>query len=163
VPRPGRFTPGKESRYPLHRRLGGPQRRSERVRKISPLPGFDTRTVQTVASRFTDWATPAHIGMSVHAIKVYTGVGEYLHIFLALKQDAVVVSFNLQPLYLCGNISACRLNGMMCGPRIQYKPFIEGSHGIEIRSLCCPVRSLLSIPREVPRLSGQRSQMSYVT
>ena len=30
-PRPGRFTPGKESRCPLHRRLGGPQGRSGRV------------------------------------------------------------------------------------------------------------------------------------
>ena len=33
TPRPGRFTPGKETRYPLYRRLGGPQDRSGRVRK----------------------------------------------------------------------------------------------------------------------------------
>ena len=32
--------PGK-TRYPLYRRLGGPQGRSGRVRKISPLLGFD--------------------------------------------------------------------------------------------------------------------------
>jgi hypothetical protein len=31
--------------------LGGSQGRSGRVRKISPLPGFDPRTVQPVASR----------------------------------------------------------------------------------------------------------------
>jgi len=30
--------------------------RSGRVRKISPSPGFDPRTVKSVASRFTDWA-----------------------------------------------------------------------------------------------------------
>jgi hypothetical protein len=30
------------------------------VRKISPPPGFDPRTVQPVASRYTDWAIPAH-------------------------------------------------------------------------------------------------------
>jgi hypothetical protein len=39
--------PGK-TRYPLYRRLGGPQGRSGRVRKISPpppQPGFDSRTV----------------------------------------------------------------------------------------------------------------------
>ena len=36
TPRPGRFTPGKKSRYILYRRLGGPQRRSGWVRKISP-------------------------------------------------------------------------------------------------------------------------------
>jgi len=35
MPRPGRFIPIKESRYPLYRRLGGPQGRSGRVRKIS--------------------------------------------------------------------------------------------------------------------------------
>jgi hypothetical protein len=51
-----RFTPGKETRYPLYRRLGGPQGRSGRVRKISPPPGFDSRTVQPVASRYTDYA-----------------------------------------------------------------------------------------------------------
>jgi hypothetical protein len=39
--RPGRFlSPGK-TRYPLYRRLGGPQGRSGQVRKISPPPGFD--------------------------------------------------------------------------------------------------------------------------
>jgi hypothetical protein len=46
TPRPGRFTPGKETRYSLYRRLGRPEDRSGRVRKISPLPGFDPRTVQ---------------------------------------------------------------------------------------------------------------------
>ena len=34
TPRPGRFTPGKNIRYPLYRRVGEPQGRSERVRKI---------------------------------------------------------------------------------------------------------------------------------
>jgi hypothetical protein len=38
-PRPDRFTAGKETRYPLCRRLSGPQKRSGRVRKISPWPG----------------------------------------------------------------------------------------------------------------------------
>ena len=47
---PVALPPGK-TRYPLYRGLGGPQGRSERVQKISPLPGFDPRTVQPVASR----------------------------------------------------------------------------------------------------------------
>jgi len=38
-------------RYPLYRRLGGPQGRSGLVRKISPPPGFDPRTVQPATSR----------------------------------------------------------------------------------------------------------------
>jgi hypothetical protein len=40
------------TRHPLCRSLGGPQGRSEWVRKISSPPGFDPRTVQPVASRF---------------------------------------------------------------------------------------------------------------
>ena len=59
TPRPGRFTPRKETRYPLYRRLGGPQGRSGQLQKISPLPGFDPRTVQPVVSRYTDSAIPA--------------------------------------------------------------------------------------------------------
>ena len=53
APRPGRFIP-ELTRYPLYRRLGRPQGRSGRVLKISPPPGFDPRTVQLVASRYTD-------------------------------------------------------------------------------------------------------------
>ena len=51
TPRPGRFAPWKETRYPLYSRVGGPQGRSGRVCKISPLTVFDPRTVQPVASR----------------------------------------------------------------------------------------------------------------
>ena len=46
TPRP-LYTPRK-TRYPLYRRLGEPQDRYGRVRKISPPPGFDPRTVQPV-------------------------------------------------------------------------------------------------------------------
>ena len=66
TPRPGRFNPGKDTRYPLHRRLGGPQGRSGRERKISPPAGFDPRTVQPVTSRYTDCATPAHLFVGTH-------------------------------------------------------------------------------------------------
>jgi hypothetical protein len=52
------LSPGK-TRYRLHRRLGGPHGRSERVRKILPPLGFDPQTVQPVAGRYTDWAIPA--------------------------------------------------------------------------------------------------------
>ena len=50
---PAALPPGM-TRYPLYRRLGGTQGRSGRVRKISPLKEFDPRTVQHVASRYTD-------------------------------------------------------------------------------------------------------------
>jgi hypothetical protein len=47
-----------KTRYPLYRRVGGPQGRSGRVQKISLPSGFDSRTVQPVASRYTDCAIP---------------------------------------------------------------------------------------------------------
>jgi hypothetical protein len=60
TPCPGRFTPGKETWYPLYRRLGGPQDWSGRVRKISPSLGFDPRIVQPVVSHYTDYAILAY-------------------------------------------------------------------------------------------------------
>jgi hypothetical protein len=66
APRPDHFTPGKETRYPLYRRLGGPQGWSRPVLKISPPPGFNPWTIQPVASRYTDYAIPAnYYGVSV--------------------------------------------------------------------------------------------------
>jgi hypothetical protein len=50
-----------KTRYPLYRGLGGPQSRSGRVRKFSPPPEFDPRTVQPVASLYIDRAIPAHL------------------------------------------------------------------------------------------------------
>jgi hypothetical protein len=70
TPRPGRFTSGKVTRYPLYRKLGGPQGRSGRLRKISPPPGFDPRTVQPVASSYTDWAIRALI-ICMYRVKLY--------------------------------------------------------------------------------------------
>ena len=54
--RPGRSLPPEKTRNPLYRRLGRPQGRPGQVRKISPPSGFDPRTVQPVASRYTDYA-----------------------------------------------------------------------------------------------------------
>jgi hypothetical protein len=48
TPRP--IYPKEKSRYPLYRRLDEPQGRFGQVRKISPSPEFDPRTVQPVAS-----------------------------------------------------------------------------------------------------------------
>ena len=66
--RPDRsLDPGK-TRYPLYMRLSGTQGRSGQVRKISPPPGFDLRTVQPVASRYTDYATRPIVFRYVHEI-----------------------------------------------------------------------------------------------
>jgi hypothetical protein len=47
------------ARYPFCSSLGEPQGRSGGERKISPPPEFDPRTVQPVASSYTDCAIPA--------------------------------------------------------------------------------------------------------
>ena len=57
---PAALLPGR-NRYPLYWRLGGPQGRSGRWRKVSPPPGFSLRTDNPVASRYTDCAIPAYV------------------------------------------------------------------------------------------------------
>jgi hypothetical protein len=54
APRSGRCTLGKETGYPTYSRLGGAKSRSERVRKISLPPRFDSGTGQLVAGRYAD-------------------------------------------------------------------------------------------------------------
>jgi len=54
TPRP-HFTPEK-TRYRLYRWLGGPQGRSGRAGNLVPTE-IRSRTVQSVVSRYTDWAT----------------------------------------------------------------------------------------------------------
>ena len=68
------LSPGK-TQYPLYRRLGGPQgpvwTGAENL--ATPL-GFDPRTAQPVASRYTDWAIPA----AVHpATSCYLGIFQW--------------------------------------------------------------------------------------
>jgi hypothetical protein len=67
---PAALPPGK-TRYPLCRWFGGPQGRSGRVRNISPSPGFDSRTVQPVASCYTDWAIAAYQLVRMRHCKAY--------------------------------------------------------------------------------------------
>jgi hypothetical protein len=55
--RPGRSLPPGKSRYPLYKKLGGPQDRSGQVRNILPPTGFRTQIAQPVASRYTDYDT----------------------------------------------------------------------------------------------------------
>jgi len=50
--------PGERDSLPIVRRLSGFWDRAGRVRKISPALGFESRTVQPLARRYTDWAIP---------------------------------------------------------------------------------------------------------
>jgi len=69
---------------PLYRRLGGPQCRSGRVRKISSPPGFDPRTVQPVACRYSDLVIPAQKD-AVHTREIFGSSGSR-HFILVLVQ-----------------------------------------------------------------------------
>ena len=48
--RPGRALPPGKTRYPLYRRLDGPQGRSGRAENLAPS-GFDARTALSIVSR----------------------------------------------------------------------------------------------------------------
>ena len=65
---PAALYPRGKTRYPLYRKLGGPQGRSGHVRKISPPSGLDPRAVKTVTSSYTDWATRPTITLNGRSI-----------------------------------------------------------------------------------------------
>jgi hypothetical protein len=72
-----RYATGKDTRFPLYRRLGGPQGWSEGVRNISLQLGFDSRTFQSVASRYTDHAIRHTVSRYTdHAIPIHTPIYE---------------------------------------------------------------------------------------
>ena len=52
--RTGNCTLGTEILDPLYKRLGGPRSRSGQLRKLSPSPGFEPRTAQSVASHYSN-------------------------------------------------------------------------------------------------------------
>ena len=79
TPRP-LYPPGKEGRYPLYRRLGGPRDRCGRVRKISLPPGFDTRTVQLnflLTTRNTNRSNLSYPCILVGCLQLHCGVSVY--------------------------------------------------------------------------------------
>ena len=74
--------------YPLYRRLGGPQGRSGHMLKISTPPGFDPRTVQPVASPYTDYATRPKITQK-RAVIIWI-------FFVKQKKGKILLLFSVQ-------------------------------------------------------------------
>jgi hypothetical protein len=64
--RPGRTLSSGKTRYPLYRRLGGPQGRSGQAEQLVPN-GIRSRTFQPVVSRYTDWATGPTVSLGPFA------------------------------------------------------------------------------------------------
>ena len=79
-------------RYPLYSMLGGYQSRYGQVRKISPPTGFDPRTVQPVASRYTDWAIPVPI-FSIKKI-ITKQVWEFVPAIVFCENDEILRHWN---------------------------------------------------------------------
>ena len=64
TPHPSCFTFRKEIPYPFWRSLGGAQGQSWQVQKILPPLGFNSQTVQPIASHYIDYTIPAHSSSS---------------------------------------------------------------------------------------------------
>ena len=73
--RPGRSLPPGKTRYPLYRRLDGPQGRSGQVRKISPPTAIRSPDSPARGSN-TDYATRP----------ITTYIGLYKYLFIAFKK-----------------------------------------------------------------------------
>jgi hypothetical protein len=59
MPHPGHFTPGKEMRHPLYRKMGGSQGQSGHIWKILLHRGFKPQTIQPIVSHYTNYTTAA--------------------------------------------------------------------------------------------------------
>ena len=62
MPRPGRFTPGKDLVPICVGGSVGPRACLDRREKSRPPPGFDPRTIQPIASHYTDYSGPPKAG-----------------------------------------------------------------------------------------------------
>jgi len=128
TPRP-LFTTGKDP-VPIVQEAGWAQGRSGQVRKISPLPGFDPRSVQTVASRYTDYAT--------RPTTLYTGSGRNTWRFgnTVVCRTVGVRNLSLSALlaktkhFSCHGALVCRASGFCCGDIFQKQRFCLDSEDI---------------------------------
>jgi hypothetical protein len=93
TPRPDHFTSGKETQYPLYRRLGGPQDQCGQARKIPPPSGFDSQTVQQVASRYTDWAKRMNKNCKYSLLQTWWDVKNDLQIGMNILKNIKLNTF----------------------------------------------------------------------
>ena len=82
---PDALLPRKRPGAPCTWGLGGLQGRSGRVRKFSPLLGFDPRSIQPVASRYTKCTITVHIYAHTLLISMSWGI------------STVIIQYNIDP------------------------------------------------------------------
>jgi hypothetical protein len=109
------LNPRQETRYLLYRRLCKPQGQYGRVREISPPPKFNPRTIQRVASCYTDWAISTQTTVVRTTSTVY--FQQYLHHVSSAYQYEVLKRWSL----IWKNIVA---NYWVCHPPI-YKNTLQ--------------------------------------
>jgi len=95
--RPGRALPPGKTRYPLYRRLGGPQGWSGQADNLVPT-GIRSRTVQPVVSRYTDWATSWPTARVLYLLKIvlfYAVVSETWPISEKIQYEEYFIRFSI--------------------------------------------------------------------
>jgi hypothetical protein len=72
IPRP-LYPKGKSPRYPLDRRLGGPQSRNERSgeKNSEPLPGLEHPIIRLVAQRYTTELSQLYVWLRIMFMNIY--------------------------------------------------------------------------------------------
>ena len=135
------LSPG-NTRYSFHRRLGGHQSRSGQVRKISPPPGFDPRTVQPVASRYTDYTTrPTFKYVCIYVCVCMSYYYYYYYYHSYYIQDNITFLLLVLPHsfhWLIPNYNSHRNNNTFCQIIFQNRNVRKIKHvNLSLRSLCC--------------------------
>ena len=146
MPRPGLLNPEKEIRYPLYRRLGGPQGWSGRVWKISSPLGFDPRTAQFVASYYINWAIPTHNwqvwliqNQNINKDKNLKNKSNTSHINLLICSTAANI-IHLIPLSLSFPFQLLYLNKKIYwqyAETVQFHLVVHQGKGPRTSALCC--------------------------
>ena len=148
--RPCCSLPPRKTRYPLYRRLGGPQGRSGQVRKNSPPPGFDPRTFQPVASQYTEYATRPILCSTLFSYVPFcteqqqwwlnsnvTGLAR------GVRNNIFLFPVGARYFYLCRNVqTGCRVQGFILdvheqicrGPQNVVRYWHDGNIALRMRS-----------------------------
>ena len=77
----GRTLPPGKTQYPFYRRLDGPQSRCGRAENLVPT-GIRSRTVQSVVSRYTDWASCSRIYICLYSTQLYINAYIIIHMYI---------------------------------------------------------------------------------
>jgi hypothetical protein len=149
---PAALPPGK-TRYPLYRGLGGPQGRSGRVWKISPPSGFDPRTVQPVANRYTDWAIPAHcVPYIAEYFRAFAGFSVHkaskpVYLTKSTQRNSHLVVVLTRRNHVCTYLPTCQPTGRPASISVCYVYFTALSY---LRNELCVHRFCMHTPTHPP-------------